>query len=325
MKPTILTETPRSTLAFTPTPFHKLENISREFNCNLYCKRDDLTGFAFGGNKVRKLEYLIADAIEKKADTIVTTGAYQSNFCRITAAVGAYAGIDVHLVLGGNKGPQLTGNYLLINQLGARIKKVKSDEWDDWENEREKLADSLRKEGRLVYEMPIGGSVPLGALGYVAAFYEMVEDFQREGIVPTRIFFASSSGGTHAGLLIGKLLCEWNGEIIGLGAAKTGGKLAVEVGALAKETAALLEYTAKPVEISDITVDDAYVGKAYGAATKECKQAISYFAQKEGIFLDRVYSGKSAAGVLDYIRSGRVQKDETVVFIHTGGNVELFS
>lgn len=318
----VLSNHPKKNLSFTPTPFQKLENISRDFNCNLYCKRDDLTGFAFGGNKVRKMEYLIADAIEKQADTIVTSGAYQSNFCRVTAAAGALAGLDVHLVLGGKKGPQMTGNYLLINRLGAHIHKVKSDEWDDRENKRVSLAEELRKQGRNVYEMPIGGSVPIGALGYVAAFYELLDDFKRLDISPSHIIFASSSGGTHAGLLVGKWLSGWKGQITGIGAAKTGGKLAVEVGALAKETAALFNAS---FTRDDIIIDDEYVGKAYGVPTKECEEAIQYFAYKEGIFLDRVYSGKAAAGVLDYIQKEKVNRKEAVVFIHTGGNVELFA
>lgn len=313
---------PKTDLAFTPTPFYKLENISRDLNCNLYCKRDDLTGFAFGGNKVRKLEYLIADAIEKQADTIVTSGAYQSNFCRITAAAGAYARLDVHVVLGGKREPKMTGNYLLTNHLGAQVHKVKSDKWEDWETERQKLADDLRNQGRAVYEMPIGGSVPLGALGYVAAFYELLEDFKRRGIDPKHILFASSSGGTQAGLLVGKWLTGWEGTITGIGTAKSGGALSVEVAALTKETAALFGI---PVQSDDTTVDDNYVGEAYGIPTKDGEEAIQYFAQKEGIFLDRVYSGKAAAGVLDYIKSDKVNRREAIVFIHTGGNVELFA
>ncbi len=312
----------KKNLVFTPTPFHKLENISLNLDCNLYCKRDDLTGFAFGGNKVRKMEYLIAEAIAKQADTIVTVGAYQSNFCRVTAAAAAFAGLDVHLVLGGKKGPQPTGNYLLINRLGAHIHKVKSDEWDDWENKRIFLAEDLRKQGRNVYEMPIGGSVPLGALGDVAAFYELLDDFKNFDISPSHIIFASSSGGTHAGLLVGKWLSGWDGQIVGIGAAKTGGKLAVEVGALAKETAALFNGS---FTRDDIIVDDNYVGKAYGIPTKECERAIDYFANKEGVFLHRVYSGKAAAGIMDYLQSKKISKKEAVVFIHTGGNVELFS
>lgn len=315
-------EHPKRKLAFTPTPFHRLENISADLHRAVYCKRDDLTGFAFGGNKVRKMEFLIADAIGKKADTIVTVGAYQSNFCRITAAAGAYAGLSVELVLGGKKNPSMTGNYLITKYLGAEIHHVESDEWHEWEAARRSLSENLRKRGRTVYEMPIGGSVPLGALGYVEAFFELMDDCKRYGVEPTHILFASSSGGTQAGLLIGKWLTGWRGKIIGIGTAKSGRVLADEIKQLTEETATVLTVTA---DASDIIVDDNYVGEAYGIPTKECEEAIQYFAQQEGIFLDRVYSGKAAAGLLDYIRTGKITQEDVVVFLHTGGNVELFA
>jgi D-cysteine desulfhydrase family pyridoxal phosphate-dependent enzyme len=318
----LLETTPRFKLAFTPTPFHKLENISIDKNVALYGKRDDLTGFAFGGNKVRKLEYLMAEAIKQHADTIVTAGAYQSNFCRITAAAGAYAGLEVQLVLGGAREPSMTGNFLLTNRLGARIKKVLSDRWEDWETERSTLAIHLRAQGRTVYEMPIGGSVLLGAMGYVAAFFELLDDIKEHGINPTHIFFASSSGGTQSGLLIGKWLSGWKGKIIGIGTAKSGGKLTEEINILAREIGRLFGVEPRP---EDIIVDDTYVGEAYGIPTPACEEAIDYFARREGIFLDRVYTGKAAAGMLDYIATGKIEKGGEAVFIHTGGNIELFA
>jgi L-cysteate sulfo-lyase len=318
----LLQTTPRFKLAFTPTPFHKLEKISIDRKVTLYSKRDDLTGFAFGGNKVRKLEYLMAEAIKRHADTIVTVGAYQSNFCRITAAAGAYAGLEVQLVLGGTREPSMTGNFLLTNRLGARIHKVLSDRWEDWETERSTLAKNLRAKGRAVYEMPIGGSVPLGVMGYIAAFYEMLDDFKKHDLKPTCIFFASSSGGTQAGLLIGKWLSGWKGKIVGIGTAKSGGKLTEEIKILARETGRLFDVEPIP---EDIIVDDTYVGEAYGIPTSACEEAIDYFAQREGIFLDRVYSGKAAAGMLDYIATGKVERGGEAVFIHTGGNIELFA
>ncbi len=313
---------PRKKLANLPTPFHLLANISEEFGCNLYCKRDDLTGFAFGGNKVRKMEFLIADALDRNADTVVTVGAYQSNFCRVTAAAAALAGLEVHLVLGGSREPQRSGNYLLDQLLGAVIHTVKSDAWDDWESVRADVAETLRHRDRRVYEMPIGGSVPLGALGYALAFEELIDDFRRTGINPKQILFASSSGGTHAGLLLGKALNAWTGTITGIGVAKSDGELTEEVRTLAEATASMLGVT---IDGGEILVDGSYAGEAYGIPTPETTQAIEYFARKEGIFLDRVYSGKAAAGVLDYMRSGRVGRGEDLVFIHTGGTPELFS
>jgi L-cysteate sulfo-lyase len=312
----------RKRLAFLPTPFHKLDNISKDLGCSVFCKRDDLTGFAFGGNKVRKMEYLLAEAISANSDTIVTVGAYQSNFCRITAAAGMYAGMEVHLVLGGSKEPRETGNYLLEKYLGAQIHPVRSDVWADWEADRKMLAEKLRIGGKRVYEMPIGGSTATGALGYVSAFFELMEDFGNAGIAPDHIFFASSSGGTHAGLLAGKSLTEWTGMLTGIGVAKSGGELREEVATLATETIDLL---GGKIIADDILVDGSYMGSAYGIPTDETLRAIEYFARKEGIFLDRVYSGKAAAGMLDYVQSGKISRGECVVFLHTGGNVELFS
>jgi L-cysteate sulfo-lyase len=225
-------------------------------------------------------------------------------------------------VLGGGKSPSLTGNLLLMDRLGAHIRKVSSDLWDDWENERRALAESLRRQGRRVYEMPIGGSVPLGALGYVAAFFELLDDFKRHEINPSHIFFASSSGGTQAGLLAGKWLSGWKGTLVGLGTAKTVGELQNEISALATQTA---ELCGADAGTDDIVVDTAYAGSGYGIPTRECEDTILYFAQREGIFLDRVYTGKAAAGVIDYIRSKKLDTGEPIVFIHTGGNVELFA
>jgi L-cysteate sulfo-lyase len=312
----------RVRLALLPTPFYKLENISRDLDCMLYCKRDDLTGFAFGGNKVRKMEYLLADARSLQTDTIVTVGAYQSNFCRVTAAAGVYAGMEVHLVLGGKDEPRETGNYLLDKLLGAHLHPVRSDDWADWESERRQVAEQLRTQGKRVYEMPIGGSTATGAIGYVSAFLELMDDCNKSGVVPDHIYFASSSGGTHAGLLTGKNITGWQGRITGIGVAKSGGVLSNEVFALAVETATLCDIR---VNNADVIVDGSYMGPAYGIPTDETIRAIEYFAQKEGIFLDRVYSGKAAAGLLDHIRSGRVNRGESIVFVHTGGNVELFA
>jgi L-cysteate sulfo-lyase len=312
----------RRHLALLPTPFHKLDNISKDLGCSIFCKRDDLTGFAFGGNKVRKMEYLLSEAISANSDTIVTVGAYQSNFCRIAAAAGMYAGMKVHLVLGGSKESRETGNYLLDRYLGAHIHPVQSDAWDDWEAYRKMLAEKLKTEGKRVYEMPIGGSTPTGALGYVSAFLELMEDCIKAAIAPDHIFFASSSGGTHAGLLAGKSLTDWTGMLTGIGVAKSGGVLRDEVETLATETADLI---GGKINSDTILVDGSYMGSAYGIPTDESIQAIEYFARKEGIFLDRVYSGKAAAGMLDYMRSGRIRRGECVVFLHTGGNVELFS
>ena len=301
---------------------------------DIFCKRDDLTGPAFGGNKTRKLDFLIADAVALGADTLVAVGATQSNFCRLAAAAGSTCGLEVHLVLGAVEGPRAAeetgdadagpprGNLLLDHLLGATVHPVPSPDWTIWERRGLTLMEDLERQGRRPYWLPIGGSVPLGALGYAAAFVEIMQDCHRLGIEPQAIVHASSSGGTQAGLLVGKALCGWSGDILGMGVAKNAADLSREVLNLAQETGRLLNVELGP---ADVLVDDAYQGQAYGLPTEAGEEAISLFARREGIFLDRVYSGKAAAGLLDYGRRRRFGSASPVIFLHTGGNVELFA
>ncbi|MBI4811552.1 MAG: pyridoxal-phosphate dependent enzyme, partial [Ignavibacteriales bacterium] len=180
----ILDKFPKVKLSLLPTPLHKLENISHETGINFYCKRDDLTGFAYGGNKTRKLDFLIADAISKKANTLIAVGAIQSNFCRMASAAGKVSGLDVHLVLGGKSasgGDKPTGNLLLCYLFGANIHFVELDDWNNLERQGERLAEKFKAQGKNVYWLPIGGSTPIGALGYVNALIEILDDCKRLG------------------------------------------------------------------------------------------------------------------------------------------------
>lgn len=304
-----------------PTPLHRLNNLSQHLNANIYCKRDDMTGFAFGGNKTRKLDYLISEALDLKADIIIAVGAYQSNFCRLAAAYGAVSGFEVNLVLGGKKPEKISGNLMLDYLFGARIKEVDSMEWDDWETEAQVLKDELVKQGKKVYYMPIGGSTKTGALGYVECMKEIVSYSQNERIEFTNIFHATGSAGTQSGLVVGKAITEWEGEINGIAITKDKDKLTKEIYSLAKETGEMLNAE---IDIKDILVNDEYIGAAYGAETEEAKEAISLFAKTEGILLDNVYSGKAAAGMIDYIRKGKTEKYANLLFLHTGGNIQLF-
>jgi len=317
----ILNNFPRVNLSLLPTPMHKLKNISRETGANIYCKRDDLTGFAYGGNKTRKLDFLISDAISKKANTLIAVGAIQSNFCRMASAAGKASGLDVHLVLGGKKPDKPTGNLLLSYLFGANIHFVESDDWNILEQEGELLAEKFKTEGKNVYWLPIGGSTPIGALGYAAAFIEILDDCKRLGITTNTIIHTSSSSGTQAGLIVGKKLTSWQGKIIGMGVAKTEKQLSKEVFELAHETGKLLHVS---IDKKDVILDNSYMGTAYGARTAACEAAIKFFAEKEGIVLDNVYTGKAAAGLLDYAKRGLFSPNENVVFIHTGGTVEIF-
>ncbi len=312
---------PTVSLSILPTPLHKLENISRETGVNIYCKRDDLTGFAYGGNKTRKLDFLIADAINKKANTLIAVGAIQSNFCRMASAAGKASGLDVHLVLGGKKPDKPTGNLLLSYLFGASIHFVESDDWNILEREGELLAEKFKSQGKNVYWLPIGGSTPIGALGYVNALIEILDDCKRLGISTNTIIHTSSSSGTQGGLIVGKKLTGWQGKIIGMGVAKTEKQLSKEVFELAHDTGKLLHVS---IDKKDVMLDNSYMGTAYGARTAACESTIKFFAEKEGIVLDNVYTGKAAAGLLDYAKRGLFSPNENVIFIHTGGTVEIF-
>ncbi len=304
-----------------PTPIHKLENLSKKYDTNIYCMRDDLTGFAFGGNKTRKLDYLVYDAMKKGADTLLSVGANQSNFCRITAAYGAAEGLEVQLLLSGEHEKSPTANLYLDQLFNAKVKHTNAYENAEVEAESLKLEAELTKQGKKVYRMPLGGSTPLGTLGYLKAFNEILSFSKQNNINFDYIFLASGSGGTQAGLVLGKMLSKWQGDIIGISVGRSATELHSVVDNLAKETANLLNFTPNETEF---IVDESYIGEKYGAFTEAGSNAIKEFATNEGILLDNVYTGKAAAGMFDYIQKGKVNKPDNILFIHTGGNIELF-
>lgn len=309
-------------LSILPTPLHRLENISSLFNANIYCKRDDMTGFAFGGNKTRKLEFLLGDALKKKTDTLIGIGGTQSNFCRIAAAAGTKYGLDVHLILGGSKEPpKATGNLLLDKLFGAKTHFIESENWSEWENCANDLCDSLTKKGKKVYWMPIGGSSPVGALGYVKAFKEIMNDCKRMKIKFDYIIHASASAGTQSGLIVGAKLNNWKGKIIGFGVSKNETQFGKEIIKLSGDVAKLFGVK---VSEKDVLIDDSFMGKKYGYVTKEGMEAVDIFAKQEGIMLDYVYSGKAASGLIGYLRTNKFEKDANILFLHTGGNIHLF-
>lgn len=325
---------PRADFSLLPTPFHRLRRLEEELafrgrsprGVRLYCKRDDLTGPAFGGNKTRKLDFLVAEALARGVDTMVAVGARQSNFCRLSAAAAARYGLACHLVLG-KSGEEVRddtprGNLLLDQLLGAELHLLETASWQEWEQAGQELAARLEEDGRRVYSLPVGGSTPRGALGYVEGFLELRGDLAGGELEPVAIVHASSSAGTQAGLLAGKALTGWPGRIVGMGVAKQGPELAEEVYRLATEVGELLG-----VEVSsgDVHVDDAYQGEGYGAPTAESRAALELFARTEGIMLDRVYTAKAAAGLLAHLEQGHFQPGDAVVFLHTGGNPELFA
>lgn len=311
---------PRIRIAQLPTPVEKMPRLAAAIGGPIFSiKRDDLTSLAFGGNKTRKLEFLIAEAQANGAKTLITTGAVQSNHCRQTAAAAARFGFACILVLAGN--PTLdqgvTANLLLDQLLGAEIV------WTT-RQERDQTLDAVFKEawskGKRPYLVPYGGSSPVGAAAYAFALQELLE----QGVRPDTIVFATSSGGTQAGLAIGKELFGYSGRIMGISIDESATDLKSRVANLGNQIADLLneKINLKP---DDILVYDQYLGKGYGIPAPEEIDAVRLFARTEGILLDPVYTGRAAAGMLDLVRQGEIASGEQVLFWHTGGNPALFA
>ena len=299
-----------------------MENLSKELGTNIWCKRDDLTGFAFGGNKTRKLDYLIAEAVNNKYNTLVAVGGIQSNFCRLAAAFGAVNNLKVNLVLGGAKEPKKYSANLFLDKLfNAELHFIESDDWNVWETSAQKLTAKLKTKGLKPYYMPIGGSNTTGALGYIECFDEIVNFSKNEKTKFDYIIHATGSAGTQSGTVLGKAKHNWGGELIGVAVTKNTTQIFNEVSKLAKETGKIEKINFDPFSIK---VDDRFIGKCYGALTKEADEAVKLFANKEGIMLDYVYSGKAAAALINYCRNGYFSKTNNILFIHTGGNVALF-
>lgn len=284
-----------------------------------------MTGFAFGGNKTRKLDWLVNDALENGYDSIVTFGSNQSNWCRMTSAAGAVSGIDVHLVLAGTKPGKATANLKLDMLTGANILHIDTDNDKILEEASLEMTEKLTKEGHKPYYLPVGGSTGLGALGYVNAFAEILEYCQRTGVEFSKIIIATGSAGTQAGLVTGQLISGWAGSVIGMSVSRKSNEQEEKVFNVVKNTFKLLKlpYNAEKVN-KLIKVDDSYLGAGYRMNTKECEKAIELFAREEGIFLDEVYTGKAAAGLTDYLNKGKISKSDNVLFLHTGGNIQLF-
>jgi len=294
----------------------------------LFVKRDDQTGLATGGNKARKLEFLLADALEKGADTIITTGAVQSNHARQTAAAAAVTSCDANgfglrccLVLGGESPDRWTGNLLLDELLGADIR---------WAGERdraqvmEEVAEEMTRLGRRPYIIPLGGSNPVGAAGYVEAMLELVAQLEVRDLQLDRIVFPTGSGGTQAGMMVGAKGLGFAGRIEGISVSATKDVLESRLEELVAETAAFLGFDLSFAS-EDFIVHDDYLGEGYARMGPPEREAIRLIARTEGLLLDPVYTGRAMAGLIDLIRRGVFGQDETVLFWHTGGTAALFA
>lgn len=309
----------RRNFAHLPTPVEHLERLSGYLGGpSIYVKRDDLTGLALGGNKTRKLEFLVADAMEKRCKTLVSAGALQSNHCRQTAAAAAKFGLGCILVLNGEPGMAATGNYLLDRLFGAETVIVR--EREDRARVLDEVYAKAEKEGKKPYLVPYGGSSPVGALGYAFAVREFLEQWLKTDYM----VFGSSSGGTHAGLVLGKRLFGYNGTMLGISIDESADNLKNMVSALASEASELLGSRIN-FAAEEINADDSYCKAGYGVLTDEEREAIKLFAEYEGLLLDPVYTGRAAAGLIDLIRKGRFKKSDTLLFWNTGGQPALFA
>lgn len=309
---------PKLSFAHLPTPVEMLPRLSAQLNGpQISIKRDDQTGLAFGGNKTRKLEYLLADAQEQGADTLITAGAVQSNHCRQTAAAAARNGFVCALVLTGEKPPKPSGNNFLDLFLGAEIVWA---EGADRDLVLQQTFEIMQSTGRKPYLIPYGGSNPIGALGYVYAVQELLEQIEE----PHWIIFPSSSGGTQAGLALGGRIFNYQGSILGISIDNLASDLSKRVARLAGETAQALGID-QSFSPQDILVNDNYLGGGYGIMGEPEVEALNMFARSEGILLDPVYTGRAAAGLIDLIRRGIFTADQRVLFWHTGGTPAIFA
>jgi D-cysteine desulfhydrase family pyridoxal phosphate-dependent enzyme len=308
---------PRVRLAALPTPVQELPRLSAALGCHLQIKRDDLTGLALGGNKTRKLEFLGGAALAEHADTLITGGAPQSNHCRQTAAAAACLGLRCVLVLSGAPRPADDGNLLLDTLLGAEMVWTGDQPRDD---AMRAAFDRERRDGHSPYLIPYGGSNTLGALAYALAVHELAE----QGCRPDWIIFASSSGGTQAGLALGARWFLPNTYVCGISVDAVPEVLASQIVLLAEDTARLAQE-ATDIPPSSVHVDGRFRGAGYGILGKPEVDAIRLFAGTEGILLDPVYTGRAAAGMLTLIRKKEIPAGARVLFWHTGGTPALWA
>jgi D-cysteine desulfhydrase family pyridoxal phosphate-dependent enzyme len=309
---------PRLRFAHLPTVVEAMPRLSAHLGgAHLWVKHDDQTGVAFGGNKIRKLEFLLAEAQSHGARTLITSGAAQSNHCRQTAGAAAHNGFDCIVVLRGDGGAQATGNLLLDDLLGAEV--VWAGDRDLAEAAKETF-DRAWEDGRRPFLIPYGGSSPTGASAYAAA----MDEFLHQEVPVDRIVFASSSGGTQSGLVVGARLYGFGGKITGISVDQPAASLCGHIASLATETASLLgqELSFRP---EDIDVNDEFLGGGYGVMGELEREAIRTFARLEGLILDPVYTGRAGGALMRLIHSGQIDRDERVLFWHTGGTPAVFA
>lgn len=320
-----LDQLPRFRLAEFPTPIHFLDAFSNLCGGpHIYMKRDDLTSLGLGGNKTRKLEFLIGEALKQGKDTLVTAGGLQSNHCRLTAAAARKAGLSCHLVLNGEEPEVPNGNLLLDRVFGATVHYCERKDRDAL---LEQTGKDLEAHGQKPYIIPVGGSNSVGSVGYVNAMVELKPQLKQMNMEPDAIVFATSSGGTQAGLTLGARLTQFKGQVLGISIdqTKTGDEPFPPILAdIANTTAQRLESSIRMTQ-KDFPLNCDYLGKGYAVPGDLEFTAIKKMAQLEGILLGPVYTARAMGGLIDLIKKKVFTKDQTILFWHTGGTPELFA
>jgi 1-aminocyclopropane-1-carboxylate deaminase/D-cysteine desulfhydrase-like pyridoxal-dependent ACC family enzyme len=320
---TALAALPRARLATLPTPLE--EGPLLPSGARLFVKRDDLSGLGMGGNKARKLELLCGAAQAEGADVLVTVGAEQSNHARMTAAAGAILGLETHLVLGGDPDAEPTGNRLLGELFGAHVHQPGSDDWAELSAALDGVVAELRAAGRRPYAFPMGGSTEIGALGFTAAWVELLGQLDERGLTPAAVVHASSTGGTHGGLMAGAAVLD-GPPVLAIEVAKEPGRdLAADARDLATAALAHLGLPGADRVADLLELDPGWLGPGYAVPSEAGDAAIRWAARRGGWVLDRTYSGKAFAGLLGADAAGRFGPDDSVVFWHTGGHPAVFA
>lgn len=315
----ILKRYPNAQISITPTPIYRLSRLSSFLNCNIYIMREDLTGFGIGGNKIRKLDYLIGDALAKEADTLLTTKA--TSFSRNAAVAGKVFGFEVHILIVGDKSKQNSASLELYELYNATLHYAPEEGGEDVTLQYNEILDNLIRQGKRIYELHPGGSDSIGALGYVNAFNQLVKYSNDTGIHFHKIIQSTGSTATQVGLLIGQGISGYDTTILGMSSGREAVDQKSKIGELAASTAAMLGVQ---FDEKKIVVEDRFVGPGYFIPSDEGNEAMKIMANMEGVVLDPVYTAKAAAGLLYYAMNGMFCKEENILFIHTGGNGGLY-
>jgi len=317
--------------ATLPTKIEKLDRLSKSLEGpEIYIKRDDQTGLEFSGNKIRKLEYLMEEALQEGADALITCGAIQSNHCRATAALGAKLGIPVYLVLKENREPEMIGNYLLDHLFGADIQRISEADYQHRRGEiLEELATQLKQEGKTPYIIPEGASNGLGCFGYRDVIEEIQQQEKALGFSFDTVVVPTGSGSTLGGLILGKAMYDYPGEIIGFNIAADAKTFQHRISLILQEAIPYIDTHIPDTHIPEadhplfapenIQIIDGYVGEGYGKSRKVEWHFLQHIARSEGILLDPVYTGKALYGLTEEIKKGTFDNTQRILFIHTGG------